>query len=212
MEYEGEYINLTGGISSNANFLRTNAIPIADGANYVLITDSSTIGGGCAVAFYTSGTISTSNFISGVPIVYAEDVPLIVHIPTNATHYAFSTRKANTFIAKTDSFTYKWDENHNEPTNADAIEYLAGIASSDFVGKNFHFSFDDVTSCLIDLRDNTYTDIFTQHSFFTFLKNMHDTYGLCLLLMSFPRSLKLDLLLQELELDTNRNLVGNLIG
>lgn len=64
------------------------------------------------------------------------------------------------------------------------IKYISKVLCSD-TGRNIvHFSVDDTWICIKDITDNQYASIF-ENSFLGALKNLHDTYGICVTLNTF---------------------------
>ena len=64
------------------------------------------------------------------------------------------------------------------------IKYISKVLCSD-TGRNIvHFSVDDTWICIKDITDNQYASVF-ENSFLGALKNLHDTYGICVTLNTF---------------------------
>lgn len=183
------FINTNGTIDANANFHHTPMISRESWMNTVTITDSGTLGSGCAVAFYSGPTFNTPFFISGqtLPSAVTPLSPVTINIPVTATHIAFSARKSAPFVATVtgdpgglaldDTFT-----STSKPASAKATGDK--IDSVDIrwlwqcdVGKPvIHFSLDDVCRAFIDIIGGSYASIWDQ-PLFGDLKTIHTNTG-----------------------------------
>ena len=61
----------------------------------------------------------------------------------------------------------------------ESVKWVRKILECDFVGKNVHLSFDDVSYALYDLTQTNPASIF-DNAFFARLKEWHDKYGVCI--------------------------------
>lgn len=120
-----------------------------------------------------------------VAIILATTSPSSYSLDEMLSNYVFDYSPNGKINDKINEIDTEIETLENE-VNTINTEYITKVVCSD-TGRNIiHFSVDDTWSCINDLITNssTYTSIF-DNEFLSKLKELHDTYGICVTLNTF---------------------------